>query len=327
MQLSKGEIPKDMVFAEHLFTETTDFNPIGGATVQRASVVELIKARIADGTIAGGGGGAVSSVNTRTGAVVLDKTDVGLSAVNNTSDVAKPISTATQTALNLKQDTITLTTTGSGAATLVGSTLNIPTPAGGSTTNTLTGTGAAITSTVNGTAASITPSAGTIQDTLGFNSSGTLVKQAISGGGGSTISQYSAGANVLVTATNTGITATKSSGAWTITVPSGVIPLEVSIDVASTDVNVTGDASGATNWVTVNFSGSGIASGATTGTFRFPVLQTFLVPSTGSIATTNAITMSSTAIAVVGVAANSVTFRKANMVTTGEHTILTFTGF
>lgn len=62
----------------------------------------------------------------------IDKASVGLSNVDNTSDANKPISTATQTALNAKQDTLTLTTTGtSGAATLVGSTLNIPQYSGG----------------------------------------------------------------------------------------------------------------------------------------------------------------------------------------------------
>lgn len=62
----------------------------------------------------------------------LDKTSVGLSNVDNTSDANKPISNATQTALNAKQNTLTLTTTGtSGAATLVGSTLNIPQYSGG----------------------------------------------------------------------------------------------------------------------------------------------------------------------------------------------------
>ena len=62
----------------------------------------------------------------------LDKTAVGLGNVDNTSDLNKPISTLTQTALNAKQDTLTLTTTGtSGAATLVGSTLNIPQYTGG----------------------------------------------------------------------------------------------------------------------------------------------------------------------------------------------------
>lgn len=46
---------------------------------------------------------AVSSVNGQTGVVVLGKTDVGLSNVDNTTDLGKPISTATQTALNAKQ--------------------------------------------------------------------------------------------------------------------------------------------------------------------------------------------------------------------------------
>ena len=74
----------------------------------------------------------VQSVAGKTGSVTLDKSDVGLSNVDNTSDVNKPISTATQTALNAKQGTLTLTTTGSsGAATLVGSTLNIPQYSGG----------------------------------------------------------------------------------------------------------------------------------------------------------------------------------------------------
>jgi len=50
----------------------------------------------------GGGGGAVDSVNGQTGVVVLTKSDIGLGNVNNTSDANKPISTATQTALNAK---------------------------------------------------------------------------------------------------------------------------------------------------------------------------------------------------------------------------------
>ena len=44
----------------------------------------------------------VTSVNTRTGAVTIDKTDVGLGNADNTSDASKPISTATQTALDGK---------------------------------------------------------------------------------------------------------------------------------------------------------------------------------------------------------------------------------
>lgn len=46
----------------------------------------------------------VKSVAGRTGDVVLSKGDVGLINVDNTSDVNKPVSTATQTALNGKKD-------------------------------------------------------------------------------------------------------------------------------------------------------------------------------------------------------------------------------
>ena len=46
----------------------------------------------------------VTSVVGKTGAVTLTKSDVGLSNVNNTSDLDKPISTATQTALDGKVD-------------------------------------------------------------------------------------------------------------------------------------------------------------------------------------------------------------------------------
>lgn len=49
--------------------------------------------------------GAVTSVASRTGDVTLAKTDVGLGNVDNTSDANKPISSATQTALDGKADT------------------------------------------------------------------------------------------------------------------------------------------------------------------------------------------------------------------------------
>jgi hypothetical protein len=50
---------------------------------------------------------AVKSVNTRVGDIILSKSDVGLSNVDNTSDANKPISGATQTALNAKVDVVT----------------------------------------------------------------------------------------------------------------------------------------------------------------------------------------------------------------------------
>lgn len=53
---------------------------------------------------AASGGNLVESVNGKIGEVVITKTDVGLSNVENTSDANKPVSTATQNALNLKAD-------------------------------------------------------------------------------------------------------------------------------------------------------------------------------------------------------------------------------
>lgn len=50
--------------------------------------------------------GAVDSVNGKTGVVVLNKSDVGLSNVDNTSDANKPISNATQAAINSREPII-----------------------------------------------------------------------------------------------------------------------------------------------------------------------------------------------------------------------------
>lgn len=90
---------------------TSDANkPIGSATQTALDLKAPINSPSFTGTVSG-----------------ITSAMVGLGNVNNTSDANKPVSTATQAALNAKQNTITLTTTGSsGAATLVGDTLNIP---------------------------------------------------------------------------------------------------------------------------------------------------------------------------------------------------------
>jgi len=59
------------------------------------------------GIEAGAQKNAVTSVASKTGDVTLTKTDVGLGNVDNTSDLNKPISTATQTALDGKVDKVT----------------------------------------------------------------------------------------------------------------------------------------------------------------------------------------------------------------------------
>lgn len=52
------------------------------------------------------GSAPVTSVAGKTGAVTLSSSDVGLGNVNNTSDANKPVSTATQTALNAKLNVV-----------------------------------------------------------------------------------------------------------------------------------------------------------------------------------------------------------------------------
>jgi len=63
----------------------------------------------------------VTKVAGRTGVIVLTKTDVGLGNVDNTTDLAKPISTATQTALDTKANDADL---GSAAALDAGTSAN-----------------------------------------------------------------------------------------------------------------------------------------------------------------------------------------------------------
>lgn len=58
----------------------------------------------------------VTSVAGKTGAVTLAKADVGLSNVDNTSDAAKPVSTAQQTALDLKAPLLSPALTGTPTA-------------------------------------------------------------------------------------------------------------------------------------------------------------------------------------------------------------------
>lgn len=67
------------------------------------------------------GVGEVSSVAGRAGDVVLTKTDVGLANLDNTSDANKPVSTAQQTALDLKANVLSAVSAKTAAYTLTAS--------------------------------------------------------------------------------------------------------------------------------------------------------------------------------------------------------------
>lgn len=126
---------------------TSDIMTVSNANSSIASLNSEINGKVPNARTITINGVTQDLSNNRTW--TIDKSSVGLGNVDNTSDANKPISTATQTAITnglaTKQNTLSLTTTGTGAASLVGSTLNIPTPV----INTYTaGAGIGITSNV-----------------------------------------------------------------------------------------------------------------------------------------------------------------------------------
>lgn len=78
--------------------DTANRNRINHSGTQPTSTIEGF-------TAAAAAAAPVQSIAGRSGAVTLTKADVGLGNVNNTADAAKPISAATQAALDLKLDT------------------------------------------------------------------------------------------------------------------------------------------------------------------------------------------------------------------------------
>lgn len=104
--------------------------------------------------------GAITSVNGKTGAVVLQPSDIGLGNVNNTADIDKPISNATATALSFKADISAVNNTFSNLATINGSSLL----AGGNIV--ISGGGATNLSTISITATALTIASDTGSDAL-----------------------------------------------------------------------------------------------------------------------------------------------------------------
>ncbi len=142
---------------------------------------------------------------------------------------------------------------------------------------------------------------------------------------GSAITQYSAGNNVLVTADGAGITATKTSGAWVVTVPSGVHLINCSVNVLNTDIQTAADGAGSTNWVTIQFTGAGIHSNSTFGTYHLPIFETQVLP-VGAVSITNTVAVNTTGQSFSALGANTFTTRKINMSSTNDH-VISFSNF
>jgi hypothetical protein len=98
------------------------------------AIVDVIPVQIANGSTEAA---KVTIANLKT-ALALAKADVGLANADNTSDINKPVSTAQQTAINLKQDTLV---SGTNIKTINGTSVlgsgNIAIAGGGVTDHTL----------------------------------------------------------------------------------------------------------------------------------------------------------------------------------------------
>lgn len=86
-----------------------DADDISDASTSNKFMTSAEKTKLA-GIESGAEVNTVNSVAGKTGSVILVKGDVGLGNVDNTSDLSKPISTATQTALDGKQPLSTILT-------------------------------------------------------------------------------------------------------------------------------------------------------------------------------------------------------------------------
>ena len=89
-------VTQDLTFAGTVALQGVPTAPTAGVGTNTTQIAttEFVTTAVASS--------GVASVNTRTGAVVLTAADVGLDNCDNTSDANKPVSTATQTALDDK---------------------------------------------------------------------------------------------------------------------------------------------------------------------------------------------------------------------------------
>jgi len=111
------------------------FNPPSSNNANPSTSAQIKTALDAKQATITGAATSIDEINlTASRALVSDGSGkVAVSPVTSTElGYLDGVSSLIQTQIDAKQDSLTLTTTGSGAATLVGSTLNIPTPTGGS---------------------------------------------------------------------------------------------------------------------------------------------------------------------------------------------------
>lgn len=243
-------------------------------------------------SVAGGGGGGVSTFNGRSGTVVPTTGDYTFSQIGSTP------TTLSGYGITNGQTTITLTTTGSGAATLSGATLNIPTP-GAAYITSLTTTGTSGAAAVTSGALNIPQYQGAITlTTTGTSGAATLVGVTLN------IPQYTSGTaanptgSVGLTVVNgSATTFLRSDGApalsqaiaptWTSLHTHSLPSLATTVTPAITLINTSSAASGAQQISpSIHFQGQGWASTGGTSEpvdgyiYMLPVQGTAIVGST-----------------------------------------------
>lgn len=106
MRLTAGGMDNVVQDSELVLVDAAKVDKVVGKALSTEDYTTAEKAKLA-GIAAGAQVNAVASVAGKTGAVTLAKADVGLSAVDNTSDADKPVSTAQASAIGGREPTIT----------------------------------------------------------------------------------------------------------------------------------------------------------------------------------------------------------------------------
>lgn len=256
-KVAPASLPISTATQNALNLKLTANAPITGATKTKITYD-------ANGLITGGADLSASDMPTG-----IDAAKIGTGVVSNTEfGYLDGVTSAIQTQLNSKQGSLTLTTTGtSGAATLVGNTLNIPQYTGGS------GSGV---SSLEGLSGALQLTAGS-GISITDNGTDTITITATGGGGGGSGTVTSVGLTTGTSGTDINVTDSPVTTSGTIT---------INIPVASS--SNTGKLS-STDWSTFNNKQAALVSGTNIKTINSTSLlgsgNISVAPATGIDAT------------------------------------------